>query len=117
MNMKASILGSVMQNHRQLIDACHEAFWSFPEDTLSSDRRIAALLKTIADFPLADRTFLSQTAHRILMADIGKCSGDGCPVKEDCWRYLAPSSDWQSYFAPPPFTEEGCDYFWDVNEK
>ena len=106
-----------MKNHRSLIDACHEAFWSFPEDTLSSDRRIAALLKVVADFPLADRTFLSQTAHRILMADHAMCTGDGCPVKENCWRYMSSPSNWQSYFAAPPCTEEGCEYYWDMNEK
>jgi len=39
----------MLTNRRSLIDACHEAFWSFPEDTLSSDRRIAAVLATIAD--------------------------------------------------------------------
>jgi len=45
------------------------------------------------------------------------CTGDGCPVRENCWRHMAPASDWQSYFAPPPFTEEGCEYYWDMNEK
>ena len=106
-----------MQNHRSLIDACHEAFWSFPNDSLSSDRRIAAMLKAVADCSMADRTFLYQTAHRILMADHGMCTGDGCPVRENCWRHMAPASDWQSYFASPPLTEEGCEYYWDMTEK
>jgi len=30
---------------------------------------------------------------------------------------MAPADRWQSYFATPPFNEEGCDYFWDMNEK
>jgi hypothetical protein len=106
-----------VQNRRSLIDACHEAFWSFPEDTLSSDRRIAAVLETIANHPLVDKQFLRQTARTILMPDIAMCSGGECPIKENCWRYMAPASRWQSYFAAPPCDEEGCDYFWDMNEK
>jgi len=107
----------MLTNRRSLIDACHEAFWSFPDDTLGSDRRIAAILLAIAECPLADRTFLYQTARTILMADIAMCLGGECPVKEDCWRHMAPSSRWQSYLATPPYTEEGCEYFWDMNEK
>jgi hypothetical protein len=106
-----------MQNHRSLLDACHAAFWSFPEDTLSSDRRIAAVLLAIAECPVADRTFLYQTARTILMADIAMCQGDQCPIKEDCWRYMAPASRWQSYLATPPYAKDGCEYFWDMNEK
>jgi hypothetical protein len=107
----------MLTSRRTLIDACHEAFWSFPEDTLSSDKRIAAMLLAIADCPVADRTFLSQTARTILMADHAMCKGGECPVKEDCWRYMAPASRWQTYLATPPYTEEGCEYFWDMNEK
>jgi hypothetical protein len=107
----------MVKNRRSLLDSCHEAFWSFPDDTLSSDRRIAAVLLAIAEHPLADRTFLCQTARTILMADIAMCQGDECPVKENCWRYMAPSDRFQSYFATPPYTEEGCEYFWDMNEK
>jgi hypothetical protein len=107
----------MLTNRRTLIDACHEAFWSFPDDTLGSDRRIAAVLLAIAEHPFTDRTFLRQTARTILMADYAMCKGDECPVKEDCWRYMAPSGIWQTYLATPPHTEEGCDYFWDMNEK
>jgi hypothetical protein len=32
------------------------------------------------------------------MADISKCRGTDCPMKDKCWRYLAPSSKWQAYF-------------------
>ena len=107
----------MLTNRRTLIDACHEAFWSFPDDTLSSDRRIAAVLHAIAEHPLADRTFLYQTARTILMPDIAMCQGNECPVKENCWRYMAPANRFQSYFATPPCTEDGCEYFWDMNEK
>ena len=107
----------MLQNHRSLLDACHEAFWSFPEETLSSDRRIAAILEVIANNPLADRLFLLQLANKIKMPDIAMCDGEGCPIKEQCWRFMAPADRWQSYFGAPPMKEEGCEYFWDMNEK
>ena len=106
-----------MQNHRSLLDACHEAFWSFPEDTLSSDQRIAAVLQALASDPLVDRSYLAQIANKILMPDIAMCEGGECPIKENCWRYMAPADRWQSYFGTPPFNEDGCEYFWDMNEK
>jgi hypothetical protein len=104
-------------SHRSLLDQCHEAFWSFTEDPLSSDRRIAAVLGVLAEHGLCDRQFLFQLSRRYLMHDIAMCQGGECPVKDNCWRYLAPADRWQSYIQAPPFTEEGCDYFWDVNEK
>ena len=106
-----------MQNHRSLLDACHEAFWDFPDSTLSSDQRIAAVLQAIASDPLVDRTYLAQIANKILMPDIAMCEGSECPIKENCWRYMAPADRWQSYFGTPPFNEDGCEYFWDMNEK
>lgn len=105
------------QNHRSLLDKCHDAFWNFPDDTLGSDRRIAAVLDAIANDPLVDRDYLRQIAKKILMPDIAMCLGGECPVKENCWRYMAPESRWQSYLDTPPFNEDGCEYFWDMNEK
>lgn len=110
-------MSKILHNHRSLIDACHEAYWRFPDDSLSSDRRIAAVLQAIADDPLMDRSYLHQIASKILMPDIAMCEGGECPVRENCWRYMAPASHWQSYFGTPPYNEEGCDYFWDMNEK
>lgn len=47
------------------------------------------------------------------MADISKCSGDGCKDKERCYRYTAPDGFWQSYFKTPPIDHNGeCGYFW-----
>lgn len=110
-------MSKILHNHRSLIDACHEAYWRFPDDSLGSDRRIAAVLQAIADDPLMDRSYLHQIASKILMPDIAMCEGGECPVRENCWRYMAPASHWQSYFGTPPYNEEGCDYFWDMNEK
>ena len=46
------------------------------------------------------------------MPDISMCSGEGCPMREQCYRYTAKPSEWQSYFGRPPIKEDGtCDYF------
>lgn len=46
------------------------------------------------------------------MADITKCRGDGCIVKEKCYRYTAKDSSYQSYFVEVPFREGKCDMYW-----
>lgn len=104
-------------SHRSLLDKCHDAFWSFPDDSLSSDKRMAAVFAVLADSGLTDRSFLLSLSRRYLMSDIAMCQGGDCPVKENCWRHMAPESRWQSYLSTPPYTEEGCEYFWDMNEK
>ena len=30
-------------------------------------------------------------------SDITKCTGKDYPIREKCWRYLAPDTKWQSY--------------------
>jgi hypothetical protein len=53
------------------------------------------------------------------MADITKCKGIGCRVREDCYRYTAPASEWQSWFAVAPVSddENGCDMMIDTERK
>lgn len=47
------------------------------------------------------------------MPDITMCSGEGCPLKESCYRYTAkPSEYWQSYFIDPPIKDGECEYYW-----
>ena len=51
------------------------------------------------------------------MTDITMCTGDGCPLKDKCYRHNAPQNDIrQSYLIKPPYrTEKGktvCDLFW-----
>jgi hypothetical protein len=50
------------------------------------------------------------------MADITKCSGHGCLVKEKCYRFTAEAGMRQSYFVEVPGKiEEGefkCDMYW-----
>ena len=48
------------------------------------------------------------------MPDISKCSGEGCPMKETCYRFTAIADKlWQSYFMNAPIKEDNtCDYYW-----
>lgn len=47
------------------------------------------------------------------MADITMCQGTDCPLKENCYRFLAtPSRDRQSYFVTPPVKDGKCHEFW-----
>ena len=53
------------------------------------------------------------------MPDIAMCTGvrngnQSCPRCGSCYRYTAkPTSFRQSYFATPPFKDDGeCDYYW-----
>lgn len=51
------------------------------------------------------------------MADITLCPGTDCPIKESCYRFTAPASEYrQSYFFQPPGkTEDGkftCEMYW-----
>jgi hypothetical protein len=49
------------------------------------------------------------------MADITKCSGIDCPIKETCYRYTAPVSDWnQSWFCEYPFKDGVCDMYYEL---
>lgn len=56
------------------------------------------------------------------MADITCCPGTNCPVKEECYRFTAPKSEYgQSYFFEAPgktvddkFT---CEMFWGDNAE
>jgi hypothetical protein len=54
------------------------------------------------------------------MADITKCSGANCPLKDKCYRYTAPASMSQSYFWDVPGNIENkqftCEMYWEVKE-
>lgn len=45
------------------------------------------------------------------MTDISKCSGEGCPLKETCWRYQAEAGDRQSWIEPP-YKDGKCEIYW-----
>jgi len=51
------------------------------------------------------------------MADLTKCSGENCPIKDTCHRFTVPADpDRQSFFSEVPgFMEDGefiCQFFW-----
>ena len=46
------------------------------------------------------------------MADITKCEGINCPLKENCFRFTAIESMYQSYFVDVPFKDNECEMFW-----
>jgi len=54
--------------------------------------------------------------------DITLCKGKGCPVRENCYRYKAKPSDYQSYFVEDfPCRDSVNDgryhYFWAVKDN
>jgi len=54
------------------------------------------------------------------MADISKCPGTDCPMRDSCYRYIAPSNNfWQSYFttAPIEVSENKCEYYWPIEKE
>jgi hypothetical protein len=42
------------------------------------------------------------------------CKGDGCELKNNCYRYLATPSYYQSFFASPPVKNGSCDHYWEM---
>ena len=57
-----------------------------------------------------------------IMADISMCPGTDCPVKEKCYRFTAPKSEFmQSYFFEAPGKTEDdkftCDMYWGENNE
>lgn len=51
------------------------------------------------------------------MADISKCEGKDCPIKEKCYRFTAPAGMMQTYGCfEYDHEKKKCDYFWD-NKK
>ena len=45
------------------------------------------------------------------MSSINKCEGQGCPIREKCYRFMAPEDDYQSYFIKTPFEYDYCEKF------
>jgi hypothetical protein len=51
------------------------------------------------------------------MTDITKCTGEGCELKETCYRYTAPMGMYQSMFVEVPIKDGKCEYQWNINTK
>ena len=45
------------------------------------------------------------------MVDYAKCLNVSCPLKFDCYRYMAPASTYQSYSSFKPDEDGKCEYF------
>ena len=45
------------------------------------------------------------------MPDIAMCGDDTCPSRENCWRFIAPPSDRQSYMVFDRKGKDRCDAF------
>lgn len=46
------------------------------------------------------------------MADITKCFGIDCPIKEQCYRFTAKADEYQTYFLNSPIKDGKCDMYW-----
>lgn len=46
------------------------------------------------------------------MPDITMCNNNKCPMRENCYRFKAEPSDYQSYFRQSPDKDGECEYFW-----
>lgn len=51
------------------------------------------------------------------MPDISMCNGTDCPHKENCYRFTAKPSEYQTYFVEPPIEDGKCDYYWGENAQ
>lgn len=51
------------------------------------------------------------------MSDITMCSGEGCDLKDGCYRFTAKSGTWQYWFCEVPIKDGKCKMFWDNKLK
>jgi hypothetical protein len=54
----------------------------------------------------------------LVMPDITMCKGDGCPLKETCYRFKAEPSDRQAWFMEVPYKEDtkDCEHHWEEDD-
>lgn len=51
------------------------------------------------------------------MPDISLCTSKGCPKWHLCFRAQSVPSKWRQSFSAFPFGENGCSYFWPIEER
>jgi len=52
------------------------------------------------------------------MADITKCNGEGCSIKDSCYRFIVKANEYyQSYFVEPPINNGKCEMYWGENAQ
>lgn len=49
------------------------------------------------------------------MVDIAKCSRHDCPKCENCFRFKAKPSEWQSYIMIQDVND--CNYYWQIADE
>ena len=50
------------------------------------------------------------------MADISMCAGEGCEVKETCYRSQATPSKYRQSYIKPDIQKKDCDYYWNLQK-
>ena len=50
------------------------------------------------------------------MPDITMCWGRDCPVKENCYRFMAKPDDYQAYFIDSPIRKGKCQHYWAIDK-
>ena len=48
--------------------------------------------------------------------DICMCDGEGCPIKDDCYRFTAIPDMLQTWFMKSPIKDDKCDYLMSVKK-
>lgn len=44
------------------------------------------------------------------MSDISKCNGVNCPLRDECYRFTAPASEYRQSYLIPNVVGEDCTY-------
>ena len=52
-----------------------------------------------------------------MSTDITKCRGEGCDIKDVCFRFLVAPDAYQSYFCESPIKDNVCDMFWGIVQQ
>ena len=51
------------------------------------------------------------------MADISMCEGEGCEVKNTCYRFTAKPNKFLQSYVMPTVQPGGCDLYWNINKQ
>ena len=77
--------------------------------------KVSNLQEKYAQHKKNARKLIIITQHQLIiidMADITMCEGEGCEIKDTCYRHKAkPSIFLQAYFEPP-IKDSVCEYYW-----
>lgn len=46
------------------------------------------------------------------MADISKCVGANCPIRNSCYRYTVKADNMYQYWGDFQYIDGKCDYYW-----